>query len=129
MRKPDVALANSYNLAVTSGSLPYAEAASKAKERALQALEIDDRVDGGHAELARAELYLDWDWVAADREFRREVELNPNSAVARGLRCWFLSLLGRREEAIGEASGPWNWIPSCRTRTIPVICLLYRPPV
>lgn len=49
----DVALANSYNLAVTSGSLPYAEAASKAKERALQALEIDDRVDGGHAELAR----------------------------------------------------------------------------
>jgi eukaryotic-like serine/threonine-protein kinase len=98
-----VALALSYNLAVSAGSLPYVKAASRAKALASQALAIDDSVDGGHAELARADLYLDWDWVAADREFRREVELNPNSARAHVLRCWFLSLLGRREEATREA--------------------------
>ena len=98
-----VALAYSYNLAVTAGSLPYVEAASKAKALALKALAVDDRVDGGHAELARAELYLDWDWAAADRDLRREVALNPNSAIARSLRCWFLSLVGRRDEAILEA--------------------------
>jgi eukaryotic-like serine/threonine-protein kinase len=98
-----VAMALSYNLAVTAGTLPYAQAASKAKSLALRAIELDDSVADGHAELARAELYLNWDWAAADRDFRREAELNPNSAMAHVLRSWFLGLLGRREEAIQEA--------------------------
>ena len=37
----------------------------------------------GHTSLAWALLTYDWDWAAADREFRRAIDLNPNYETAR----------------------------------------------
>ncbi len=51
----------------------------KAKAAVIKALELDDGLAEAHASLARIKMAFDWDWVGAEREFKRALELNPNS--------------------------------------------------
>src|SRR5438309_10167192 len=53
----------------------------KAKAAAMKALELDDTLAEAHAALAYA-TFFDWDWPSAEREFKRAIELNPNSALS-----------------------------------------------
>jgi len=46
--------------------------------------------------------WYDWDWAAAEREYRRAIELNPNDPRTRQYYAWFLSNIGRVDEAIAE---------------------------
>jgi tetratricopeptide (TPR) repeat protein len=46
--------------------------------------------------------YYDWDWVGAEREFRRAIELNPNSATAHHWYGDYLTKMGRLGEATRE---------------------------
>jgi serine/threonine protein kinase/tetratricopeptide (TPR) repeat protein len=96
-------LADSYNaLGGEAGSLPPKEAAPKVREAALRALEIDDTLAEAHAAMAHAKLRFDWDWAGAERDFRRAIELNPNSATSHHLYSYFLTCMGRLDEAISE---------------------------
>jgi len=74
----------------------------KAKAAAMKALELDDTLAEAHAALAYAE-FFDWDWQSAEREFKRAIELNPNSALshARYAEC----LVGRLRfnESVAQA--------------------------
>jgi len=45
-------------------------------------VEIDDSLAEGHAALAHTMWKYDWDFVAAEREFRRAIELNPSYSDA-----------------------------------------------
>jgi Tfp pilus assembly protein PilF len=54
----------------------------------MKALELDDTLAEAHAALAYATLF-NWDWVGAEREFKRAIELNPNSAVSHERYRWF----------------------------------------
>ena len=74
----------------------------KAKETALKALDLDEALAEAHASLAGVRKSYDWDWIAAEKEFRRALELNPNYATAHRMYAAFLSAMGRQEEAIGE---------------------------
>jgi len=47
--------------------------------------------------------FLDLDWPGADREYRRALELNPNSAVGHQYYAVFLAWQGRFDEALPEA--------------------------
>jgi tetratricopeptide (TPR) repeat protein len=47
--------------------------------------------------------WYEWDWAASVREFKRAIELNPDSGDAHGYYSWFLSAMGRKEEALKEA--------------------------
>jgi TolB-like protein/Tfp pilus assembly protein PilF len=85
------------------GALPYAEAYSKAKAAAKKALEIDPTLPQAHSALANALLEFDWDWAGAESEYKRAIELNPNSADAHGGYGGYLGLMGRGEEAIAQA--------------------------
>ena len=58
------------------GFLPPEEAFRKAKEAARLALELDSTLAEPHAALGFALMYYDWDWPAAEREFRRALELS-----------------------------------------------------
>src|SRR5262249_9739791 len=58
--------------------LPPVDALPKAKAAAQKALEIDEKLAEAHAALGYA-AFFDWDWVSAEREFKRAIELNPNS--------------------------------------------------
>jgi serine/threonine protein kinase/tetratricopeptide (TPR) repeat protein len=82
--------------------LPPNEGVPKAKEAAKHALAIDDSDAGAHLVLAIAAYWYDWDWAAAEREFRRSIELNPNSSDAYWYYGWFLASMRRNDQAIAE---------------------------
>ena len=74
----------------------------KAREAALKAVALDDSLAVGHTALAYIDLDYDWDLVEAEREFKRALELDPNSAIARGFYARELVILGRTDEALVE---------------------------
>jgi TolB-like protein/DNA-binding winged helix-turn-helix (wHTH) protein/Flp pilus assembly protein TadD len=76
------------------------EAYPHAKRAAMEALRLDDRLAEAHTALAAVSLRQDHDWANAEREFRRAIDLNPNSAYAHHWYALLLSYLGRRIEAI-----------------------------
>ncbi len=96
-------VADSYFLLGWSGAMPPREAMPEAKKAAERALKIDDKLAEAHNSLAGVLQLYDWDWAAAEREFRRAIELDPASADARhryAMNC--LAPLGRLDEAARE---------------------------
>jgi len=82
--------------------LPPREAMPKAREAARRALALDETLADAHAGLGGVYLSYDWDWLAAEREFKRAIELNPNSANSRGAYGYYLIFVGRFDEADAE---------------------------
>ena len=78
------------------------EAMPKAREAAKKALEIDEKLAEAHTSLGTVHFWYDWDWVAAEREYKRAMELNPNYAVAHQFYGFYLVAMGRFEQAITE---------------------------
>ncbi len=81
---------------------PPREVMPKAKEAALKALDLDETLAEAHASLAGVLKAYDWNWPAAEKEYRRALELNPNYETAHRMYAAFLSAMGRQEEAIQE---------------------------
>ena len=75
----------------------------KAKELALKALQLDDTLADAHSVLGQIELYYDWDWSAAEEEFKQTMKFNPNLVRAHDWHSRGLVNRGRTEEAIAEA--------------------------
>jgi len=97
-------LADSYGIL---GSVPYdvlppREAQSKARDAAEIAVKLDDSLAEAHTSLAQVKLHLDWDWVGAEREFRRAIALNSGYATARQWYTEYLWAMGRMDEALKE---------------------------
>jgi len=96
-------LADSYLLLAWSSALPPREAMPKAKAAALEAVQLDDRLAEAHNSLGGILQLYDWDREAAEREFRRALELNPASPDAHH---WYAMTLlapsGRLPEATLE---------------------------
>jgi len=83
--------------------LPPKEAFPKVKEAAEKALEMDENLAEAHIKLAAVKFYYDWDWLAAEEEYKRAIELNPSSANAYEEYGVYLGTMGRHDEAIIEA--------------------------
>jgi TolB-like protein/DNA-binding winged helix-turn-helix (wHTH) protein len=99
---PYAGLANSYLLSAGWLLMRPADAYPKAKAAALQALELDENLAEAHTTLAEAEHEYEWKWADAEREFRRAIELDPNSAIAHKSYAEFLMHGARSAEAIVE---------------------------
>ena len=88
------------------GSLGYASYVSpedsfpRAKAAANKALELDPNLAEAHASLGFALMYYDWDFRAAENEFRRAIELNPSYEIAHQ---WYAYLLTAMERPASEA--------------------------
>ena len=80
--------------------LPPNQGVPKAKEAAKRALAIDNTDTGAHLVLAIAAHWYDWDWAAAESEFKRAIELSPNNSDAYAYYGWFLASMRRNDEAI-----------------------------
>jgi TolB-like protein/DNA-binding winged helix-turn-helix (wHTH) protein/Tfp pilus assembly protein PilF len=78
------------------------EASQKAKGAAARALALDDGLAEAHTANAYATFLFDWDWHGPDLDFRRSLELNPNSADAHVLYSMYLTFSGRFDDAIRE---------------------------
>jgi TolB-like protein/DNA-binding winged helix-turn-helix (wHTH) protein/tetratricopeptide (TPR) repeat protein len=98
-----VGLADSWVPRAWYAYLPANEAFPPAKEAVTKALKLDPDLAEAHTTLAFINLYYDWNWTAADREFRRAIELNTNYANGHHWYAEYLSLVGQHEAAIREA--------------------------
>ncbi len=96
-------LADSYNILGFYGFAAPRDAFPKAKAAALKALEIDEALAEAHASLAYANVYYDWDWSGAGREFKRSIELNPAYATARMNHSVYLTIMGHHQEGLAES--------------------------
>jgi tetratricopeptide (TPR) repeat protein len=92
-------LADAYNFLGDSGYVAPAQVRQNARLAATQALKIDDTLPEAHNSIALVREAYDWDWPGAETEFRRALELDPNSAAAHQWYGNFLIRLGRTEEA------------------------------
>jgi tetratricopeptide (TPR) repeat protein len=82
--------------------LPPSDTIPKAKAAAQKALELDNALAEAHAALAYA-AFFDWDWSSAEPEFKRAIELNPNSALSHQRYAEFLRTRLRFNESTAEA--------------------------
>jgi len=76
------ALADTYGSLGFMSTLPPREAIPKARACAELALELDDGLAEAHCALGCVHMTYDWDWPAAEKCFRRSIELNPNYVQA-----------------------------------------------
>ena len=81
-----------------SGFMPPREAFARAKAAVLKALELNDSLPDIHVALAFSRI-TEYNWPAAEAEYRRAVELGPNSAHARFMFGDFLISMRRPQEA------------------------------
>ncbi len=83
-------------------ALPAADLVPKARASAINALRADPGFSDAHAALGAANVF-EWDWKGAEQEFRRALELNPNSFRTRfDYATLYLRALGRFSDAAAE---------------------------
>jgi TolB-like protein/DNA-binding winged helix-turn-helix (wHTH) protein/Flp pilus assembly protein TadD len=87
------------------------EALPRAKAAAVKALELDDTLGEAHTSLAFCLDVFDWDFDAAEKEFRRAIDVNPGYATAYHWHAWHLALRGRHPEALAEMRKALNLDP------------------
>ena len=95
-------LADTYSLLGNSGYVSPPEAWPKAETAAKQALAIDGTLAEAHTSLGLVKEHFEWDWAGAEQEFRKAIELNPNSADAHHWYGDYLANMGRSEEGLRE---------------------------
>lgn len=84
-------------LGTNYGNLPPREAYPKAKEAALNALALDSNLSDARTLYADILTWYDWDFEAAEREYRKTMELDPLNVLGYAL---FLTTQERHAEAI-----------------------------
>jgi len=94
-------LAVTYNMMTFSWALTMGpdEGAPKAIEAANKALQLDANLAEPHAALGNTKYRYSGDWVGAEQEFQRAIELDPGYARAYIWYGQFLDQAGRREQA------------------------------
>lgn len=95
-------LAKLYGLQTHIWVLPK-EGYAKAKWAAEKAVQLDNTLPEAHEALGAVKLYYDWDFPAAEKEFKRAIELNPNSSDAHSTYSGYFKALRRHPEEIAEA--------------------------
>ena len=99
-----VGLSDAYTtLGVTLPVVPPGDVMPQAKAAAEQALRYDETLADAHTSLAVVLMTYDWDWDGAEREFKRAIELNPNSPSAHNWYAYYLIAMARFDEAEAEA--------------------------
>jgi TolB-like protein/DNA-binding winged helix-turn-helix (wHTH) protein len=82
--------------------IPRPEAMERARAAALKAIALDELSAEPHASLGFVEMHYDWNWPAAEKEFRRAIELNSSYATAHHWYAYYLMARARQEESLAE---------------------------
>jgi TolB-like protein/Tfp pilus assembly protein PilF len=109
---PYAGLADTYAYLSFFHVVPPREAMQKAKTAATRALEIDENLAEAHVAMGYVSFTYDWDWRAAGRHFERALALNPAYSRAHTFYPFYLSSLGRSEEALAVARSALNLDPA-----------------
>jgi TolB-like protein/DNA-binding winged helix-turn-helix (wHTH) protein len=103
--QPDYALgwaglAMYYGQGVLDGQLDPVDSSAAGEEAAHKAVELDDSLPEAHLTFGAMIFINRWDWVRADQEIARAIELDPKYAEAYNFRAKIYVAIGRYEEAI-----------------------------
>lgn len=79
-----------------------ATALAKEKAPLTKALALDDTLPNAHLALGNFFFYHEWNWAGAEKEYRRALDLNPNSAEGHCHYAEFLNSMGRFDEGLKE---------------------------
>jgi serine/threonine-protein kinase len=96
-------LADAYGLLTHYGVLGPADVWARAAAAAASAVALDGHSAEAHTSVAHVRATQDWDWVDAEREFQRAIQLNPRYPTAHhwhAMSC--LVPLGRLDEALEQ---------------------------
>jgi serine/threonine-protein kinase len=97
-----VAMANAYRALVLTGDAPALEIMPKSKAAAEKAVAIDPQLSESWTSLATSNFWFDFNWKAAEQNYKKAIDLDPNSAGARTFYAHLLSNIGRNEESLVE---------------------------
>jgi TolB-like protein/DNA-binding winged helix-turn-helix (wHTH) protein/Tfp pilus assembly protein PilF len=102
--EPYAGLADTYALLGSLGgaSISRRDAMNNVRSNARKALELDPAMAEAHTSLAFVLMHYDWDFAAAEREFLRAIDLNPNYGTAHQWHAINLAATGRVEAALAE---------------------------
>jgi serine/threonine protein kinase/TolB-like protein/Tfp pilus assembly protein PilF len=95
-------LADSYGLLTEYHAAPARETYTPAKTAVTRALALEDDLAEAHTSLAYLKQFYEWDWVGAEAEYKRALELDPDYATAHQWYAEYLSAMGRHDEALAE---------------------------
>jgi DNA-binding winged helix-turn-helix (wHTH) protein/Flp pilus assembly protein TadD/TolB-like protein len=95
-------LADSYALLASFSVEPGSAANADARSAALSAIQLDPTLAEPYASLGMIYFFTDWNLPAAEREFERSIQLNPNYATAHHWYALDLAAMGRFPQALYE---------------------------
>src|SRR5207237_442019 len=119
---------DSYIVLADAGTLPPEEAYAKVRWASAKAVEADENLADGHLMLASVK-EKDWDWGAAEREYKLAISLNPGLARAHHWYALLLSATKRHAEAISEINRAITLEPlsiSVYSNTVQLYCHAHR---
>ncbi|MEQ1762681.1 MAG: hypothetical protein ABL984_05970 [Pyrinomonadaceae bacterium] len=96
-------LSDAYRSLALAGEMDPNETLPKSIAAAKKAIEIDDDLAEAHTALGVCLFWYDWNWTASEAQFKRALELNPNSGITHLYYAHLLSNIGRHTEALMEA--------------------------
>ena len=104
-------LANAYQLLGAYGLMTPAEAFEKGRLAAQLAIQLDPRQQDAHTVLGNIHISYDWDWAAAEREFKLAVAATvPQGAVLPPNPLLSLTM-GRWDDALEGTNASIAWDP------------------
>ena len=96
-------LGDVYGASATNGWISPREGYPKAKIAVKHALELDDTLAEAHTTSGAITMFYDLNWAAAEREYKRAIELNPNYEISYEVYTYLLSAIGKLDEGIAMA--------------------------
>jgi TolB-like protein/Tfp pilus assembly protein PilF len=101
---PYAGLADCYELlgSLPNSTLTPSEAFPKAEAAARKALELDSTLAEAHVSLGYSQLAYEWNFPEARKEFERALQLRPGYATAHQYYAYYLTAMGKLDEAIAE---------------------------
>jgi serine/threonine-protein kinase len=113
---PYAALAEAYGHMAFWGVIPPGEGIARAREAALAALRLDQRMASAYAVLGVL-ASCDWKWEEAARLFQRAIELQPSNSTAQTYYALYLIARGHFPEALAAVDrcsqldplSPWSF--------------------
>ncbi len=104
-------LADVWMMRADSGYAAPSETLPEAKAAALKALQLDGTLSEAYVSLGNIEAGYERDWAAAGRDFRRAIELNPNSVDAHFMYADYLISIRHNQEWQSEIQQAVNLDP------------------
>ncbi len=95
-------LSDGYSLLAYYGGMPAPTALRKARAAAQRAMSLDDNLAESHNAMGFVFAVADFDYPAAEREYKRAIALDPNFTTAHHNLGVMLTRTGRAEEGMAE---------------------------